>query len=194
MKLKIRKRTFKIEDATLGATLFRPEWAKADCTILPDKLTWGLTLECSEKEFGGESWEPTFEFERMPLKAKSWHELEGLETTVKQGKCFVVGHGSVGRTALKFGKRRGATFDIQGQGVCDVDWDDEYGRKVPFEFQARVTFSGIRVCGGSRDTDASLAEYLASRFKLDDLRARRATVIPVGKKQLLDGNFIPISK
>jgi hypothetical protein len=192
MKLKIRSRTFKIEDAVLGAALFRTEWAKADPTILPDKLTWGLSLECREKEFGGESWEPAFEFDRMLLKAKNWHDLEGLETTVKQGKCFVVGHGSVGgRTTLKFGKRRGATFQVSGQGVCDVNWDDEYGRKVPFEFEARVTFDGIRVVGGVRDTDTSLAEYLASRIELDDLRAEPAQLIPVGRKKMRDVTFVP---
>jgi len=169
MTLRLRTRAFRVEHATIGAALLRPYWKRYDAT-LADTLGWSLSIACSEREFDGESWQPEFNFERFALPVERWWDLEQLTTSVEGGTAYVVGHGPVGRTELSFGQRRGSSLQLTCRGECDVDWDDEFGRGVPYTIETRVQFEGIRVVGTSTDDDDSLRAFLQAHFQLDGLR------------------------
>jgi hypothetical protein len=75
-----------------------------------------------------------------------------------------------GGERLRFGKRTGSRFQLTCTGECDIDWDDEFGRGVPYTIETRVQFEGIRVVGTSTDDDDSLRAFLRAHFQLDGLR------------------------
>jgi hypothetical protein len=168
MPLKLGPRTFQVEHATIEAALLRPYWNTYDPTIT-DTVGWFLSVACTEKEFDGEEWKPEFDFQQFALPIERWRDLEGLTASVEGGTCYVVGHGAVGRTEVRVGKRTGSRFLLTCQGVCDVDWDDEFGQDVPFTLTTRVRFESIRVVGTSDDDDDSLRAFLAAHLRLDGL-------------------------
>jgi hypothetical protein len=169
MTLQLRTRSFKVVEATIDAALLRPYWRRYDATVT-DTLAWTLSVTCAERRFDGESWQPEFTFDRFPLPIERWSDLEFLTVSLESGTAHVVGHGAVGRTEARFGKRTGPRFELACRGECDVDWDDKFGPGVPYTLDTRVEFEGIRVVGTSDDDDDSLRRFLQAHFRLDGLR------------------------
>lgn len=193
MSLKLRTRSFQVEKASIGAALFRPYWKKYDATLISDTLLWSLTLSCSKEKFDGELWEPKSTFDRFQLPVDTWLGLENLTAELESGRCYVIGHDSVGRTVLKLGKRTGSRFQFACAGVCDVNWDDEFGTDVPFTVKARVDFEGVRVVGTTGDDDDSLRKFLEAHFRIDKLTANpcRESGTPSKAKKMIEKVFVP---
>jgi hypothetical protein len=197
MPLQLRTQKFHIEEATLGAALFRPYWKKHDVTLI-DGLWWGLDFECSEKEFLGESCEPHFTFDHFRLPIDCWFDLEGLATTLKGGRCYFIGHDDVGQTKVQVGARTGSRFQFACEGVCDVNWEEPFGRKVPFTITTKVQFDGIRVVGTFKDNDETLCEFLKTHFRLDGLREEPCQEVErsAGSRQskMIEKMFLPMPR
>lgn len=193
MSLKLRTRAFKVVEATLGASLFRPYWTKFDPTLSANQVTWAFCFECSERAFEGEVWKPEFTFDSLVLPIKNWVDLQGLLIQLPRGRCRVIGHDDVGPAEVQLGKRSGSRFHATSNGLCDIGWGDTFGRDVPFTLEAQVNFSGIRVVGTSDDDDASLTQFLESHFETKKLAANpcEESGTPRRSKKMIEKVFSP---
>lgn len=194
MALKLRKRSFQVVHASIGASFFREFWTKFDSTISPERITWGITIECEEKEFDDELWQPSMSFRRLTIPIKSWHAIAGLTIDLENGIFSVLGDGAVQQAKGRLGKLLPSQVGFECEGRCDVDWDEPFGADVPFSISTILRFSGIRVVGISGDNDQTLEALLREHFDVGDLVSGPCSEggTPLkSKKKMLEKVFTP---
>jgi hypothetical protein len=179
MAFHLGRLVFRVESATLSASLPDPYWCKTYNKGSESELLWGIHFRMSPAIIDGVRWAPSLDWESRSLPIRQWKDFAGRtiswdrpydeESGESVGSFYVFEHASVPRACLRMGERQGPEFAVVGNGVCDVFWDQEFGENVPFRLAATMTFTRVRVNGTEFDTAKSLAERLAVHLDLDTL-------------------------
>ncbi|MFL6228129.1 MAG: hypothetical protein ACJ741_05060 [Pyrinomonadaceae bacterium] len=170
MVLILKDKTFAIKSARLSATILDPYWLRRYHPAGDPRLFWSLEVE-AEQETGGEMWEPRASSDNLHFPVRRWVDVVGQvaewsephdeEWGELNGVFYVFGHENISRARLNFPERNGAAFRFEWEGVCDVLWDEDYGRDVPFSASGWAEFTGVTVLGSESDTDETLRGRLA---------------------------------
>ena len=65
---------------------------------------------------------------------------------------YVFEHANISKASLRFVERVGVKFRFDWEGLCDIHWDDEYGKDVPFAASGWAEYTGIIAYGSEFDT------------------------------------------
>ncbi len=177
MELRLRDRVFVIERATITGYLGDPYW----------QAKWGgggspvpalsLELEAEEREYDGAFWRPKLYNEELRGVPRNWRELEGRrqawtseddDAAGPPGAMYIWEHLGLHANELVFGARDGLSFDLSWRGLCDIFWNESFGKTVPFEASAMATFDRITLNGCARDDARSFLERFSQQFDPDD--------------------------
>ena len=177
MRITLKDACFPISRAELSAAIPDPHWwAKYNQSGDP-RLAWHFELK-GERVDGQELWEPLVYHQNLHFPVRRWPEVTGqvvewstavdAESGEPNGAFYILEHEAISRGRLCFFERDGVRFRFSWEGVCDVFWDEEYGRDVPFTAEGWATFTGVRVCGSESDTDESLRARFAAYLEVRD--------------------------
>jgi hypothetical protein len=183
MELILKDKPFIIERAELSASVPDPYWLRKYHPGGDPRLFWSLDV-WAEGELGGDVCSPRASIEEMHLPIQRWVDVAGQtiewlgpydeKAGVPNGIFYIEQHESIERARLRFTQRDGTAFRFEWEGACDIYWDEEYGRDVPFSMAGWARFIGVTVFGSGADTAESLwgrlAQYLDPRdFVLGEL-------------------------
>ncbi len=178
MRLLLRDRTFAITRATLTGQIPDPHWHSKFDASGDAGLSWSIELETEGREFDGETWQPYVYHETLKYPIRRWTDFQGAvfewsspfdaSTHSHNGGFYVFGHEDISRATLRLGERRGTTLAFEWSGICDVNWDDDYGSDVPFRAEGWVSLTGVIVRGSSRDQDEEFLRRLALHLEASD--------------------------
>lgn len=177
MKLVLKDRVFAVEQATLGAALPDPYWSKKYNPKGYAGLAWSLTVEAEERELDESWWEPILSHDELRLPVRRWTDVAGQVVSWNRatraegeaiGHLYLFEHEDIPRATIRFTARDGLRFRFEWEGLCDVHYDDEYGRDVPFRVEGWATFESVQLNGSDRDTDASMRARLAEHLDVRD--------------------------
>jgi hypothetical protein len=174
MQLVLKDRVFEIAEATLGAYIPDPHWSRKYDPHGHAGLSWALTVEAKEAEFGDDVWEPRVYHEELRFPVRRWIDLAGQTVTFdpdrdeEAGTLYVFEHAPISRGTLRFLERDGLRFRFEWEGFGDVFWSEPYYEDVPFTIHGWATFTEVVVRGSARDDDASIRARLAEHLDPDD--------------------------
>ena len=177
MEFILKDKPFAIKSAELSAAVLDPYWLRKYHPTGDPRLFWSLEVE-AEGELGGEVCSPWASVEEMRFPICRWVDVGGQtvewagpydeKAGVPNGRFYLNEHERISRARLRFTERDGVHFRFEWEGVCDVFWDEEYGRDVPFSAAGWARFTGVTVYGSGADTDESLRGRLAQNLEPGD--------------------------
>ena len=105
---------------------------------------WEIEVETEDEEYDGERWAPSlyhqgllasvFEDAGPGAKRTSWIATnDEAYPHPEGGYMFVFGHHDVRSCIVTFGTQSGGHLELKWSGKCDVFWDDEFSKDVPFD-------------------------------------------------------------
>jgi hypothetical protein len=176
MWITLKDRRFPISRAELSAHIPDPYWSAKYNPTGDARLFWYFELKC-ERPDGEEMWEPLVYHQNLHFPIRRWREVSGQvvewssavdeESGEPNGSFYILEHEAISRGRLYFSDRDGLRFRFSWDGLCDVFWDEEYGKDVPFSAMGWATFTEVGVGGSDKDTAESLRdrldEYLDAR-------------------------------
>ncbi|HEV2708506.1 MAG TPA: hypothetical protein VGV59_21510 [Pyrinomonadaceae bacterium] len=171
MQLILKNKTFALKSATLSATVPDPYWLRKYHPKGDARLFWSLDVEAAP-ESGDDGWEPRASHENLHFPIWRWMEVSGQvvewsephdeESGELNGWFYVFEHEEIPRARLRFMERSGVAFRFEWEGVCNILWDEDYDRDVPFSASGWAKFTGVTVLGSESDTDETLRGRLAA--------------------------------
>lgn len=105
---------------------------------------WEVEVETESEEYDGERWEPRLYYQGLLVDAfedagphgrlTSWVSTsdEGYPHP-EAGYMYVFGHHGLRSCTVTFGIQAGRFIELKWSGKCDVFWDDEFSKDVPFD-------------------------------------------------------------
>lgn len=152
-------------------------WLYEDASGEPN---WSIDVVGAGHRFGdGESartLQPHFYDESMPLRVGDWRELEHRsyrfawqddESDDSLPTLYLCSHLSLPLSELSLGARDGRRFALLWQGLAEANWDEDYGRDLPFRIELPIAFAGQEVRfwhdGDEADIEAAARAILRRR-------------------------------
>jgi hypothetical protein len=176
--LTLKDRVFEIERAEISAIVPDPYWSKKYNPGGDTRLFWMLHIFAKDRVFDGMVWRPNIRHEGLHFPTRRWAEIVSQivewnspwdeSTGQPNGGFYVFGHEDISRAVLRFDDRDRTKFRVAWNGLCNVLWDDEYGRDVPFAVEAWATLADVRVHGSESDTELSLRARLGVHLETKD--------------------------
>jgi len=177
MWITLKHRRFPIGRAELSAAIPDPYWSAKYNPSGDTRLSWYLELK-GERVDREEMWEPLVYHQNLHFPIQRWIEVAGQvvewftpvddESGEPNGAFYVCEHEAISRGRIRFFERDGLRFRFSWTGNCDLFWDEEYRRDVPFSAEGWTTFTGVRVNGSESDTEESLRKRLAQYLDTAD--------------------------
>jgi len=177
MWITLRDLRFPIGRAELSAAVPDPYWSAKYNPSGDRRLFWYFELQ-GERAAGVEMWEPLVYHQNLHFPVRRWVEVAGQavewstavddESGEPNGSFYVLEHEAISRGRLRFLERDGLRFRFSWDGVCDVFWDEEFGRDVPFSAEGWAMFTEVIVRGSENDTAESLRERLEGYLETRD--------------------------
>lgn len=110
---------------------------------------WAIEIETLSEDFDGERWQPYLYHQGLRLDALQASDLQGKRTAWNNsadlnhphpelGVMYVFGHEPVYNCALSFGSIEDDEISVIWSGLCDVQWDTEFGSGVPFSVECKA--------------------------------------------------------
>lgn len=134
---------------------------------------WSIEVRGREHRFGSgdfaQDLAPRFYDESLPLRIDDWRKLEGQRCRFRwqddegQGdslpSLYLCSHLSLPLSELELGARQGTAFALQWSGLAEADWDEDYGRDMPFRIAASIAFAEqeVRFWQDGEDQDLEAA-------------------------------------
>ena len=107
---------------------------------------WDLTVETVEKLLFESRWSPNIRGEDVVVDAPPFDQILGKTVCVPLAydhdtdeylfSIYVFEHDDVFESSITFLEQKDSKFLINWKGLCHVNWDDKYGRDLPFELKA----------------------------------------------------------
>ena len=176
--LALKALVFDIAGATLSGTIPDPYWSRKFDRGGDAMLRWSLDVDTTRQILNDESWAPYLYHHTLRLPVRRWIHIQGqsvawnvpfdARTGQPNGGFYVFEHAKISRASLRFIERLGVKFRFNWEGLCDIDWDDEYGKDVPFAANGWATFTGIIAYGSEFDTDELLRARVEHYIDVDD--------------------------
>ena len=170
--LKIKDRTYAVESAVLFAEIRPIDQARSMWGSTNKGIAWFLEIGTPEDTTDNlDEWNPFVtcicKFPRL-----HWREIEGKvlewtdawDTEMANGRsCLWIfdSPAPIHSNRLEFSRRSEDTFAIRWQGLCDLNWDEEYGANLEFLIETRVKFLGIAIY----EQDLATATQMLSSFQ-----------------------------
>jgi hypothetical protein len=164
-------REFSISEATLTAVLPDPYWCNEYNDGEGKALCWAIDVQAAGREIDGHKWAPHAYHESLQMKVRRWHDIAPRaiawqdeyddETDEWNGGFYVFEHLGIRQSMLRLKNRRGATFELEWDGRCGVQFDKRYGDDVGFSIRTDVQFTGVKANGSGRDDLRSFQKRLA---------------------------------
>jgi hypothetical protein len=177
MILRLKDKSFPVKLATLSAVIPDPYWSQKYDPDGYAGLSWSLCIE-TERDSTNEIWGARAYHETLRYSVRRWIEVAGqvvdwsepfdAESGEPNGGFYVFEHADISRGRLAFLERSGARMRFNWEGLCDVFFNEEYGKDLPFCTFGWATFQGVTVNGNESDTDATLRARLAENLDPDD--------------------------
>jgi hypothetical protein len=125
---------------TLGTRLFYVKRA----TVSRQGQIWAVEIETECEEYDSERWEPLLYHQGLLIDAFEDAGPQGIRTSwasasdegyphPEAGYMYVFGHHDIRSSIMTFGTQTGRTIELRWSGQCDVFWDDEFSKDVPFD-------------------------------------------------------------
>ncbi|MET3135566.1 hypothetical protein AAKU55_005878 [Oxalobacteraceae bacterium GrIS 1.11] len=125
---------------TLGKRPFHIKRA----TIFRRGQVWEVEVETECEEYDGERWEPRLYHQGLLVDAFEDAGPQGKRTSwisandegyphPEAGYMYVFGHHDIRLCIVTFGIQAGRSIELKWSGQCDVFWDDEFSKDVPFD-------------------------------------------------------------
>ena len=176
--LALKNLVFGIAGATLSGAMPDPYWSRKYDRGGDATLRWSLEVDTRGQILNDESWAPHVYHHTLRFPVRHWIHIQGqsvawnfpfdARTGQPNGGFYVFEHANISRASLRFIERRGVNFRFSWEGLCDVHWDDEYGKDVPFAANGWATFTGIIAYGSEFDTNERLRARLEQYVDADD--------------------------
>jgi len=175
MEFILKDKRFAIRSAELFASIPNPRWVRKYDPANDPRPFWSLEIWI-EGDLGIEE-EARATAEEMRFPIRRWTDVVGQTVEwglrfnrkpVPYGNFYLGVHDRISRARLRFIERDGIRVRFEWEGVCNVYWDDDYRKDVPFSVEGWAHFNGVTVSGDVRDTAESMRERLAQYFEAHD--------------------------
>ena len=176
--LSLKNFVFDIAGVTLSGTILDPYWSRKYDRGRDASLLWSLEVDTRKQIVNDESWAPHVYHHTLRLPVRRWINIQGQSiawnvpfdkrTGEPNGRFYVFEHANISRANLRFGERVGLKFRFDWEGLCDIHWDDEYGKDVPFAASGWAVFTGIIAYGSEFDSDELFRARLKQYVDVDD--------------------------
>lgn len=134
------------------------------------QVCWSIDVRGAAMRFGdgefAQDLRPHFYDEAMPLRIDDWRKLEhsgyvfDLDNDDDDGDSlptlYLCSHLPLPRSRLSFGARRGHRFALDWQGLAEANWDQDYGRDLPFRIVLEIEFAQQEVRFWHHGEDAQI--------------------------------------
>ncbi|MCF7222116.1 hypothetical protein [Marilutibacter chinensis] len=115
---------------------------------------WSIEISGRAHRFGDEEFSqllrPRFYDESMPLRVDDWRRLEGQAYRFRwqddetEGDSlptlYLCSHEGLTLSDLSLGARTGHRFALHWSGLAEANWDEDYGREMPFRIELSIPF------------------------------------------------------
>ncbi|QCW24658.1 hypothetical protein [Lysobacter enzymogenes] len=115
---------------------------------------WSIEVSGRAQRFGdgdfAQALSPRFYDESLPLRIGDWRELEQQRCRFRwqddedQGDSlptlYLCSHLSLPLSELSLGARDGRRFALRWTGLAEANWDEDYGREMPFRIELQIPF------------------------------------------------------
>jgi|SRR5215510_14104776 len=176
--LALKNLVFELAGATLSGAIPDPYWSRKYDRGGDVTLRWSLEVGTKRQILNNEAWEPHVYHHTLRLPVRRWIHIQGqsvawnvpfdARTGQPNGGCYVFEHANISKASLHFIERLGVRFLFNWQGLCDILWDEEYGKDVPFAADGWAMFTGIIAYGSEFDSDELLRARLERYVDVDD--------------------------
>lgn len=142
--LKILDREWKVRKATISGVLQDKTWIETSGNELELPYFWVIEIDTNGMTFDEEYWQPSIEINTL-TKPNDWKEFDGFtyQWQKPEGIFCVFGYELIRNGNLTLTHKSNNVFRLELSGLCDVDWDDDYGQNVPFSVSCNAEFTGI---------------------------------------------------
>lgn len=119
---------------------------------------WSIDIVGAGHRFGDDTFAQTlsahFYDESMPLRVGGWRELEHRQYRSRwqddEGDdslptLYLCSHLGLPLSELSLGARDGHRFALRWSGLAEANWDEDYGRDMPFRIELQIAFAGQEV-------------------------------------------------
>lgn len=144
--IELKDRRFAVERAQVQG------WLYDDAS---GEICWSIDVRGVATRFGdgefSQNLSPHFYDEAMPLRIDDWRKLEhsgyafDLESDDDEGDSlptlYLCSHLALPRSQLSFGARRGHRFALDWHGLAEANWDEDFGRDLPFRIAMDIEFT-----------------------------------------------------
>lgn len=176
MEFILKDKPFAIKSAELFATIPNPHWVRKHDPANDPRPFFSLEVWI-EGELGTDT-EARASAEEMHFPIRRWTDVVGQtvewsrrpdqKTGGPYGNFYLGVHDSISRARLRFTEKDGLRVRFEWEGVCNVYWDDDYRKDVPFSVSGWARFTGVTVYGGGPDNDESMRDRFAQYLDPDD--------------------------
>jgi hypothetical protein len=144
--IELKDRRFAVERASVEGWLYDDASGEIGWSI----EVRGVAMRFGDGEFS-QDLSPHFYDEAMPLRIDDWRKLEhsgyafDLESDDDEGDSlptlYLCSHLSLPRSQLRLGARRGHRFALDWHGLAEANWDEAFGRDLPFRIALEIEFA-----------------------------------------------------
>lgn len=170
--IELKDRRFAVERAQVQGWLYDDAGGEI-CWMIEVR---GVAMRFGDGPFS-QNLSPRFYDEAMSLRIDDWRKLEhrgyvfDLESDDDEGDSlptlYLCSHLSLPRSQLSFGARRGHRFALDWHGLAEANWDEAFGRDLPFRIALDIEFAHQEVRfwhhHDNEDFEAAAREVMARR-------------------------------
>lgn len=159
-QFKVDGHEYQIVNAHIVAAIGDPYWCDTYNNGQGKSISWSISFETETDD--NELSPANVDFDVLPIRVKSWHDLVGYETQwtdpinpetdERYGLTYVYDHQLISNGSIRITNRDGTIFQVVASG------QNEEGQQ--FTINAAAEFKGIYVRGSENDTDETIRARL----------------------------------